>query len=298
MVLPVLAVGALFVFAVGAVLALMAYREFNKARRSDFFKESVRDTYELSLSDEPINEYIEFKESLCSKFLDAEGSEEDDSWMRSLPDVEKMKLAQALMKRLVSIIDTLAAVEQEKPGYYKLWQQKLISERYWNSLTDLQAAIEFEIKVCKEEAMAIHPGWEQSIWPEAVQRWRQLKAAAAAVPGAAPGEAQREAERAVEELLARTQEQRRKELKKCVKAEKMLEGASLRDKLKYMAHRSDEEKKREEMLKQQLQKQQELQKQMSKKKAEEQEKLAEKAMQELLREEEKGKAKASKKAKK
>merc|ERR1711920_1081388 len=92
-----------------------------------------------------------------------------------VPPEERMGLKQALMKRLVACIDPLDQVQRDKPGNWKLWRGKLVSERYWGSLCDAERLVSEEIDSCTAEAEELEPGWREHIFPQAVQIWRRQK---------------------------------------------------------------------------------------------------------------------------
>merc|ERR1711870_132143 len=92
-----------------------------------------------------------------------------------VPPEERMGLKQALMKRLVACIDPLDQVQRDKPGNWKLWRGKLVSERYWGSLVDAERLVSEEIDMCIAEANEIEPGWSSQIFQHALHIWRQQK---------------------------------------------------------------------------------------------------------------------------
>merc|ERR1712179_641519 len=81
----------------------------------------------------------------------------------------------ALIKRLVASIDQLDKVQRDKPGNWKLWREKLLSEVYWNSLCEAERLISAEIDTCVAEAEELEPGWREVVFRQAVQHWRMGK---------------------------------------------------------------------------------------------------------------------------
>jgi len=185
MVLPPVLVGIVFLAAVVGALLVMGYIAWRGAKPSDFFQEAVGATYELELSEQEIDGYYDLKEKLQRQYapeaLNAPVEEEDEQeeaaepWTRKVPPEERQALQKALMHRLVSCISKLDQVQRDKPGNWKLWQTKLVSERYWGSLVDAEKVVSQEIDACVAEAEEIEPGWRDHIFPQAVQCYRMQK---------------------------------------------------------------------------------------------------------------------------
>lgn len=178
---PILVIGG-FLVAVAAALALMAYLAWRGSQPSEFFVDAVRTTYDLQLPEAEINAYYDLKERLQQQHEgDAppsgaasagEDGAEEPSWAQNIPPEERQILKKALMRRLVCCIDKLDQVQRDKPGNWKLWRGKLVSERYWSSLCDAERLVSEEIDACVAEAGELEPGWRQHIFPQAVQFWR------------------------------------------------------------------------------------------------------------------------------
>jgi len=186
-----------FLVAVATALALMAYLAWRGSKPSSFFLDAVRTTYDLELPETEIDAYYELKERLqrhyapdatggaslissSSTTTDAVAASSPDetsesSWVHKVPQEERGVLQKALMRRLVCCIDKLDQVQRDKPGNWKLWRGKLVSERYWGSLCDAEKLVSEEIDSCIAEAEELEPGWRQHIFPQAVQFWRMQK---------------------------------------------------------------------------------------------------------------------------
>merc|ERR1712060_627247 len=93
----------------------------------------------------------------------------EPSWEQRVPPEERQGLKHALMKRLVACIDPLDQVQRDKPGNWKLWRGKLVSERYWGSLCDAETSVSQEIDACIAEAAELEPGSRGHIFPQALQ---------------------------------------------------------------------------------------------------------------------------------
>jgi len=193
MALPPALVAAVFVVAVIAALVVMAYISWNGSKPSEFFLETVNETYDMQLATAEINAYYDLKERLQSKFLSGAGSTQEketsdsainsegdemspeERWAQSMSDDQRKVLQHALMRRLVGCIGKLDQVQRDKPGNWKLWRGKLVSEKYWDSLCDAERLVSEEIDSCINEAHEIAPGWGEHIFPQAVQCWRAQK---------------------------------------------------------------------------------------------------------------------------
>merc|ERR1712039_1049627 len=123
-----------------------------------------------------------------------------------VPPEERMGLKQALMKRLVACIDPLDQVNRDKPGNWKLWRGKLVSENYWNSLVAGEKLVHEEIEACIAEAEELEPGSREHIFPQALQIWRRQKQEI--------GEAKARQKEKVQEKKAVVKEERRKVVEK------------------------------------------------------------------------------------
>merc|ERR1712183_420587 len=71
--------------------------------------------------------------------------------------------------------ELLDQVQRDKPGNWKLWREKLISEHFWATLCEAEKVFGEEIDACVAEAEDLEPGWKQFIFRQAVQMWRVSK---------------------------------------------------------------------------------------------------------------------------
>ncbi|CAE7199572.1 unnamed protein product, partial [Symbiodinium necroappetens] len=133
---------------------------------------AVQETYQCELSEAEIIAYYELKERLRQQKapdapVESTEPEEQDAWVRQALTLEERRvLQQALMRRLVSCLDRLDQVQRDKPGNYRLWRGKLVSERYWASLLEAEQIVSDEISSCVSEAAILEPGWNY---------WRRLE---------------------------------------------------------------------------------------------------------------------------
>lgn len=190
MAIPPVIVAACFFVAAIVALGLMAYIAWRGAKPSDFFQDAVAARYDLELPEQEINNYYDLKDRMRQQAEEAGATPadvEDDSaadsgavarpepWVRNLTQQQRLVLQNALLQRLVSGIDKLDQVQRDKPGNFKLWRGKLVSEQFWNSLLDAEKLIGEEIDSCLVEADEIAPGSREHIFPHAVHVWRSQK---------------------------------------------------------------------------------------------------------------------------
>lgn len=175
-VLPPAIVAGCFIVAVVTALAAMAYVIWRGEKPSGFFSEAVAERYVMELPEAEINAYFDLKEKLQAQ-VGVEDAPDGGimPWAHKLAQDEKLPLQQALMRRLVKGIERLDQVQKDKPGNWKLWRGKLVSENFWNSLVDAERVIGEEIDSCLGEADELEPGWREHIFPQAVQIWRMEK---------------------------------------------------------------------------------------------------------------------------
>lgn len=178
---PVLVVVA-FLVAVLVVGVMMAYLTWRGSKPSDFFQEAVRDRYDLTLPEDEIAAYFELKDRTQAKYapetmqVDEEAeADTEDGWISKVPGEEQSELKRALMRRLVGCIDKLDQVQKDKPGHWKLWRAKLVSERFWSSLCEAEQLVSQEVDSCIAEAAELQSEWKDHIFPQAVQCWRMQK---------------------------------------------------------------------------------------------------------------------------
>jgi len=166
----------------------MVYIAWRGSKPSDFFTEAVTETYNLELPETYINGFYDLKDSLRKRHggeaengtsaASAEVSElhggrpPREPWIEKLSPQERTLLQNALMQRLVKSIDRLDQVQRDKPGNWKLWRGKLVSERYWASLCDAERLVGEEIDSCLFEADELEPGWRDIFFQQAVQIYR------------------------------------------------------------------------------------------------------------------------------
>lgn len=143
-------------------------------------------SYDLQLPENEINEYYDLKDRLQQQYapdymtaVDAAAAAGEaapkERWTQKVPSEERCALRQALMCRLVGAINKLDQVQRDKPGHWKLWQSKLVSEHFWTSLIEAERMVGQEIDACVAEAGELEPGWHEHIFPQAVQVWRMQR---------------------------------------------------------------------------------------------------------------------------
>lgn len=218
--------GAIFLVVVGCGFALMAYLAWNGSKPSSFFTEAVNPTYELELSEPEINAYYDLKDQLQEKYAPEHAALVEEAlssgevktlvrWTSKVPPEERTGLHKALMRRLVSCIGKLDQVQRDKPGNWKMWQSKLISERYWTTLLEAERIVSQEIDSCVTEAEELEPGWREQIFHQGVQCYRMQR--------------QHEAEKTeqkkavVDEKKQAQRDEKRKEIEKRVEIERKLQ---------------------------------------------------------------------------
>jgi len=181
--LPPALVAGVFLVACLTALAFMIYTAWRGSKPSGFFMEAVADRYDLDFPETEIDGYYDLKDKLQAQ-VEAEAPpgalvEGPDGapalWAHRLPQEERLGLHQALMRRLVKDIERLDKVQRDKPGTWKLWQKKLVSEEYWNSIIEAEKQIGEEVDFCLAEADELEPGWREHIFQQAVQIWRMEK---------------------------------------------------------------------------------------------------------------------------
>jgi len=170
----------LLVFAAIAIAIIVVVLRRGEQSKSSWFQENVAIDYELMLPVGEIDQFYDLKEKILSKAADEAAVNGVDPGVeitcRTLPEHAKQILKNALMTRMVKDIDRLVQVQKDKPGNYRLWHHKLVSERYYASLCDAERELSEEIDCCLEEAEEIEPGWKEQVFQNAVYLWRQDKA--------------------------------------------------------------------------------------------------------------------------
>lgn len=178
-VLPPELVAGCFLVAGLAAVAFMVYTAWSGSKPSPFYTEAVSEMYELELPENEIDSFYDMKDALQAKVgVEADAVGPDGTplpWAHQLPPEEKLGLQQALMRRLVKGIERLDQVQRDKPGNWKLWRGKLVSERFWASLCEAERVIGEEIDICLSEAEELEPGWREHIFQQAVHIWRMEK---------------------------------------------------------------------------------------------------------------------------
>eukprot|EP00927_Polykrikos_kofoidii_P033886 TRINITY_DN28726_c0_g1_i1.p1 TRINITY_DN28726_c0_g1~~TRINITY_DN28726_c0_g1_i1.p1 ORF type:complete len:257 (-),score=97.98 TRINITY_DN28726_c0_g1_i1:307-1077(-) len=169
-------VGIGFLIAVVGSLVLMAYVAWKGSQPSTFFTEAVKSSYDVEVGNDDVDAYFDLKEKMmrqCGAFEDE--PEEPNKWVSRMSQEEKMVLQKALVKRLVVTIEQLDRVQRDKPGTWKMWREKLVSERYWASFCETEKRVGEEIDRCVDESDELEPGWHEHIFRQAVQTWRMQK---------------------------------------------------------------------------------------------------------------------------
>jgi len=179
-VLPPAVVAGCFLVAALTALVAMAYIAWKGSKPTNFFSEAVEETYVLELPEQEINDYYDLKERFQQKVeaMDAPPENADEnplSWAHRLPQEDLASLHQALLRRLVKGIDRLDQVQRDKPGNFKLWRSKLVSEHFWETLLESERLIGEEIDSCLSEADELQPGARDHCFQHAVHLWRSEK---------------------------------------------------------------------------------------------------------------------------
>ena len=103
-----------------------------------------------------------------------------------LPENERRKLKALLIKRLISCIEPLKKIKADRQGIPALAEKKLISDEYFASFSQAERTLNEEIELILEQSDLLEPGWNKTIFNQAVQFWRleiekqKMMAAAAA----------------------------------------------------------------------------------------------------------------------
>lgn len=247
-------VGGLFLLVLGGALAAMAFLSWRGSQPSDFFAEAVAPKYELEMAETEINLYYELKERMRQKRApevspddDGGGGTDEDGearepWLQRLKDEERTILHKSLHRRLVCCLDRLDQIHKDKPGNWKLWREKLVSEAFWESFCEAEKIVGEEIEFCLAEADRIFPGMKEQVFSHAVQHWRMTKqkeeekkakttegdAEGAAQEAGAPEKSQKTeeedrkqqelaAQQAMEDLLKEEEKQQKKDKKAAAK---------------------------------------------------------------------------------
>jgi len=181
MAFPAVLIGAVFLVAVAGVLGTIVYLTWKGNKPSSFFEETVKEYYDCELNEADIDAYYDLKDKLQSQYApdypeQAEKAKEEgttiDRWTSKVPKEDRAALQKALMRRLVSCIGKLDQVQKDRPGNWKLWQSKLISEGFWQSLQDAEKTVSQEIDSCIAEADELEHGWKEHIFQQGVQVYR------------------------------------------------------------------------------------------------------------------------------
>jgi len=172
-VLPPTLVAGCFLVAASISLAVIIYIAWRGSKSSEFFSEALPDMYELELPDAEINMYYDMKDRLQTQVGAEFGADGVAApWAHKLQADERLSLQQALMRRLVKDIERLDQVQKDKPGNWKMWRGKLITEHFWASLCDMERLVSEEVDSCLAEAEELEPGWRDHIFQQAVQFYR------------------------------------------------------------------------------------------------------------------------------
>lgn len=160
-------------------LFLIIYIAWRGSKPSDFFSEALPDTYPIVYPEAEINMYYDLKDKMQIKAVGQDVVDGSDGvpamWAQKLEPEERLGLQQALMRRLVKTIDILDKVQRDKPGNWKMWRGKLVTENFWNSLCEAERIVGEEVDQCLAEAEELEPGWREHIFQQAVQFWRMDK---------------------------------------------------------------------------------------------------------------------------
>jgi len=170
MFLPFIGITLLIIWNIGRWIM----QSVNKDEKSEFFQESVMQTYTAKQNEDAILLYNRMKEKFMDQVAEKikSGPDLPVDWCKHLNEKELIVLKTALRKRMYRNIDCLAALERDKPGKYKLWRHKLVSEEVWESLQRVEDSVTKEIDECVLEADEIAPGWGQDLFQEVLEMWR------------------------------------------------------------------------------------------------------------------------------
>lgn len=193
MVAPVVVIGFLIALLSAVGLAVLAFLSWRSSQPSSFFLESVEKEYKITLPETEINAYLKMKaqqELMYNSDVPPRPEEEVDPtaekespdpdgvhWVQKIPEEKRNVLQRALLNRLVATITTLDQVQRDRPGNWKLWRRKVVSEHFWTTFCDAERRVGEEINECIMEAEDLLPGsgWKDNIFTQAVEHWRIRK---------------------------------------------------------------------------------------------------------------------------
>jgi len=169
---------------------------------------------------------VVIKKKIQEKHLGDKEADEEDSWMKGLSEQEKKVCLLSLRNCMIKSVNGLAQIQKDRPGTYRLWRTKLISEAYWESLQECEKEVQSDINDAMKEATRLAPAayvaqhgnassFGDTFFDECVNMWRQ-----------------QQSEKEQEEAKVRAVEQRKEVAKQKVHLEKVAEQKAAADVLR------------------------------------------------------------------
>ncbi|CAD7939706.1 unnamed protein product [Amoebophrya sp. A25] len=187
------------------LIARLVVRFLNsREQSSDFFREAVETEYVLQFPDKERAAYELLKSRLREKKgpLDEDavvddalnkgdekagaggGEESEESkrkkaaeaiFMRRLDDKERLVLVNGLRPVMRQSIENMAKLQKDRPGYFRLWKSKLVSEDFWESLKACEEEVGQEIKDLQDEVDRIKAGQGAPFFREVLAEYRRAR---------------------------------------------------------------------------------------------------------------------------
>jgi len=184
-----MAVVLIVIFVIITVVGISALVSFYNGRgETTLEKLGVSRTYPRSCwPGAKIEAYLELKKQFQGQF--GKDGDEEQLWMSQLPPPAKDKLKYLLMQRAIGDMAALQKIDNDARGYWRLFSKGMITQTFWDSVTDTEKELSQELESVKLEASCIEPTQDpQGIISEAMQFVRrygsQLPSAADVAGGA------------------------------------------------------------------------------------------------------------------
>lgn len=137
-------------------------------KTSNFFDNAVESEYLLEFPDVERENY----DNLKNRIKEKNGITVDKEMGSKLSTPELKLLWITLRTVMVRNIANLAKLQKDRPGNWRLWQQKLITERYWNSMCECEEEVKKDVEDAQKESEFLRPGHGDDFFNESLAVWR------------------------------------------------------------------------------------------------------------------------------
>ena len=131
--------------------------------------------YDLGASTAEASAYEEARSSLLKEIFrkdDVPAVQLATAFKTTIPDSDRKRLKALLIRRMISCIDPIRKLRNDKQGLLALAGKKLVSEQYVRDYFESEHMMNSEMEYIMGESEILEEGWSSKIFTQALTLWK------------------------------------------------------------------------------------------------------------------------------